>query len=77
MYSKEIDQLKTAINALDVLIEGTSNIHTSIDSITLNSKPLEGVIDALLYSRQNLLTQLSILEAAQLKAQELVPAMEQ
>ena len=78
MYSNEIEKLKVALSAMDVLIENLGNIHSDIDSIRLEIKPLEGVIDALLYGRQNLLTQLSVLEAAQLKAQEeLVPVMEQ
>lgn len=77
MYSKEMEQLKVAINATDVLIDGLGNVYASIDSITLNIEPLKGSIDALLFARQNLLAQLKVLEEAQLNAQtDLVHTME-
>ena len=66
MYRNEIDQLRIAINALDVLLEGTSNIYTSIDSIRLNNEPIKQSMEALQYSRQYLVAQVNIL----LKAQE-------
>ena len=77
MYSKEMEQLKVAINATDVLIDGLGNVYASIDSITLNIEPLKGSIDALLFARQNLLAQLKVLEEVQLNAQQdLVHIME-
>ena len=67
MYRNEISQLKIAIEALDVLLEGTSNVYSSIESIRLNNDPIKSAINSLLYSRQELVSQLKILEVAQLK----------
>jgi len=59
---------------LDVLIEATSNIYTSVDSIRLELDPIKQSIDALMFSKKYLVAQLNILIKAQ---EELVPAMEQ
>ena len=76
MYRKEINQLKVAVDALDALIEGTSNIYTSIDSISLNNEPLARSVDSLLYAKQQLIAQVATLETAQAEAQ-LALTMEQ
>lgn len=70
MYRSEISQLKAAIEALDVLIEGTGNVYSSVESIRLDSEQLKGAIDALLFARQNLIGQIKILEIAQIKSRE-------
>lgn len=77
MYRDEVEKLKVAVSAIDVLVEGTSNILMSVDSISLNIEPLQKSLDSLLYSRQNLIAQLAILKAAQLEAQELALITEQ
>ena len=77
MYRNEISQLKVAVEAVDALIEGTSNVYASMESIRLDNEPIKSSIDYLLYSRQNLISQIKILELAQLEARELALTTEQ
>ena len=77
MYQSEISQLKVAVEAIDTLIEGTSNVYSSMESIRFNNEPIKSAIDYLLYSRQNLISQIKILEVAQLEAHNLALTTEQ
>ena len=77
MYHNEIEQLKIAIAAIDTLAEGASNVYSSMESIRLDNEPIKLAIDYLLYSRQNLISQIKILEVAQLEARELALTTEQ
>lgn len=69
MYRNEINQLKVAVEAIDALIEGTGNVYSSMESIRFNNEPIKSAIDYLLFSRQNLISQIKVLEIAQLEAQ--------